>query len=640
MATKFKNGIDASSQKIQNVATPTADYDAVTKKYVDDRDAAVTANKGYYGEWQSDQNQPYGGTTVVDQAYAMFFEVNDGSSGIRVVSNDGSNSDQSKTRLTFDYAGTYNVQWSGQFQNTSNSDHDANVWIRKNGTDVFGSNGIVSIPSSHGGTPGHIISSWNFIFTFAAGDYIELIWSTENAGVRLLYSAGVTRTPSSNSVPSTASVIVTAQQVMYIQTAAETTGISSGSVLSGTAIGTGNKAIDYSAISNGLQISGTSPNQTVTVKPKTSGGITVDSTGVSLTSNTISGVALGSNLSALSQGTGISTFSYTGAGTATVAIDTNKVPTISTSSYTTTFTPSASTTVTLPTGATSTLARTDAGQTFTGTNTFSNTITGSVSGNAETVTNGAYINVANTFTGTQTVQAASTQDSVKIAGRAGGTNSYGVTITPTTLTASRTLTVPNVDGTVVTTGDTGTVTSTMILDATIVNGDISSSANIAPTKVQQASVMLTPSVAQTVPNASQTNLALDTVTNYGSYSGILAGTAGTYSSGTHSATGKITASVACAVSASGFILWTNTTTNIRALVIRRYNSSNVLLETVPISQIPQGAAFTATAGTVNFVMNANDYITLTGYQNSGGVLGYSTTNTSAFLRVTVLGGGV
>jgi hypothetical protein len=195
------------------------------------------------------------------------------------------------------------------------------------------------------------------------------------------------------------------------------------------------------------------------------------------------------------------------------------------------------------------------------------------------------------------------------------------------------------NGTLISSVDSGTVTSGMIADATIVNGDISSSANIAPTKVQQASVMLTPSVAQTVPNASQTNLALDTVTNYGSYSGILAGTAGTYSSGTHTTTGKITASVACAVSASGFILWTNTTTNIRALVIRRYNSSNTLLETIPVSQIPQGAAFTATAGTVNFVMNANDYITLTGYQNSGGVLGYSTTNTSAFLRVTVLGGG-
>jgi len=39
-------------------------------------------------------------------------------------------------------------------------------------------------------------------------------------------------------------------------------------------------------------------------------------------------------------------------------------------------------------------------------------------------------------------------------------------------TADRTITIPNVTGTIVTTGDTGTVTSTMIADGTIVNGDI------------------------------------------------------------------------------------------------------------------------------------------------------------------------
>lgn len=46
-------------------------------------------------------------------------------------------------------------------------------------------------------------------------------------------------------------------------------------------------------------------------------------------------------------------------------------------------------------------------------------------------------------------------------------------------TADRTITLPNVTGTVVTTGDTGTVTSTMILDGTIVNADINASAAIA-----------------------------------------------------------------------------------------------------------------------------------------------------------------
>ena len=50
-------------------------------------------------------------------------------------------------------------------------------------------------------------------------------------------------------------------------------------------------------------------------------------------------------------------------------------------------------------------------------------------------------------------------------------------------TADRTITLPNVTGTVVTTGDSGTVTSTMIADGTIVNADVNASAAIAGTKV-------------------------------------------------------------------------------------------------------------------------------------------------------------
>jgi hypothetical protein len=50
-------------------------------------------------------------------------------------------------------------------------------------------------------------------------------------------------------------------------------------------------------------------------------------------------------------------------------------------------------------------------------------------------------------------------------------------------TADRTITLPDVTGTVITTGDTGSVTSTMIADGTIVNGDVNASAAIAGTKI-------------------------------------------------------------------------------------------------------------------------------------------------------------
>ena len=58
---------------------------------------------------------------------------------------------------------------------------------------------------------------------------------------------------------------------------------------------------------------------------------------------------------------------------------------------------------------------------------------------------------SNTFTAAQTFraanavrsEAASTQDAIVIAGRAGGTSSYAATLTPTTLSANRTVTIPD-----------------------------------------------------------------------------------------------------------------------------------------------------------------------------------------------------
>lgn len=63
----------------------------------------------------------------------------------------------------------------------------------------------------------------------------------------------------------------------------------------------------------------------------------------------------------------------------------------------------------------------------------------------------AGLGLAQTFTAAQTFraanavrsEAAATQDAIILAGRAGGTGSYAVTLTPTTLTANRTLTLPN-----------------------------------------------------------------------------------------------------------------------------------------------------------------------------------------------------
>jgi hypothetical protein len=62
-------------------------------------------------------------------------------------------------------------------------------------------------------------------------------------------------------------------------------------------------------------------------------------------------------------------------------------------------------------------------------------------------------------------------------------NDFETTLQITDPTADRTITFPDLSGTVITTGDSGTVTSAMIENGTIVNADISASAEIAQSKI-------------------------------------------------------------------------------------------------------------------------------------------------------------
>lgn len=72
----------------------------------------------------------------------------------------------------------------------------------------------------------------------------------------------------------------------------------------------------------------------------------------------------------------------------------------------------------------------------------------------------AVLGIPQTFTGNQTFQAASTQDGIVLAGRAGGTSSYAITLTPATLSSSTTLTLPNVTSTVAILGTAQSFTAT------------------------------------------------------------------------------------------------------------------------------------------------------------------------------------
>ena len=126
------------------------------------------------------------------------FNTTDWATGITLVSN---------SQIKVANAGKYNFQFSIQFACTSVQLQDTYIWLRKNGTDIAGSAGLVSIPNSHGGVDGHGIVGWNFFLNLAANDYVQLVWTAANTAVSIAtYGA-------SANWPSTASVVMTVNQV-------------------------------------------------------------------------------------------------------------------------------------------------------------------------------------------------------------------------------------------------------------------------------------------------------------------------------------------------------------------------------------------------------------------------------------------
>lgn len=194
---------------------------------------------GYYGAWQDDvtQSAPANNTGV-----AMIIRTADMTpNGISIVNNGSGN----PTRITFAYTGVYNLQFSSQFQNTDTQLHDVTIWLRMNGSDVDGTAGFISVPNSHGGTPGHNIAAWNYLLNVVGGQYYEIYWSTDSyTNVTMQYYAA------GSPPPAAASVILTVTQQSGIMAG---TGITAINSLTGAVqtLGVATSGTDFNISSSG-----------------------------------------------------------------------------------------------------------------------------------------------------------------------------------------------------------------------------------------------------------------------------------------------------------------------------------------------------------------------------------------------------
>lgn len=117
------------------------------------------------------------------------------------------------TKITFDYAGTYNLQFSIQWKNTDTQIHEAGIWLAYQGSHYPNSTTYTSVPSSHGGIPGTAVTAINLLGqAIGNGDYVELEWSTNgNITMSTVPSSVITGMPAD--IPNAPSIIVTVTQV-------------------------------------------------------------------------------------------------------------------------------------------------------------------------------------------------------------------------------------------------------------------------------------------------------------------------------------------------------------------------------------------------------------------------------------------
>jgi hypothetical protein len=123
----------------------------------------ITYNR-VYGQWEYN-------TTITAAAANTAYVFPLGTATFNNIATVGSTS-----RLIIGAAGIYNLQFSVQLDNDNSQEHTAYIWLRKNGTDIVGSTGRVTVVRQ-----GSTITGWNFLIDSAnTTDYYEIAYAVDD----------------------------------------------------------------------------------------------------------------------------------------------------------------------------------------------------------------------------------------------------------------------------------------------------------------------------------------------------------------------------------------------------------------------------------------------------------------------------
>lgn len=126
--------------------------------------------------------------STVNTAKEITFNTTDLSQGVRIGT--------TTSHVIVDQEGIYNFQTSIQLDSTVATDEEFYLWFRLNGVDVTNSASQVRVK----GNDAEVFLALNYFFNLKPNDYVELMFSVTDLGVRLLASGAVAPHPGIPSV--------------------------------------------------------------------------------------------------------------------------------------------------------------------------------------------------------------------------------------------------------------------------------------------------------------------------------------------------------------------------------------------------------------------------------------------------------
>jgi len=147
------------------------------------------SNSLAYGQWQN--NVTLTGTLNASQSFQ--YDTTDLVNGTYL-------KDNSKIYVVEN--GVYNIQFSAQLTEPGSGAATVYIWFKKNGVNIPESATVIDLANK-----GKQVAAWNFMTYLNAGDYIEIVWQSDNSATQIL------ATSSSGNIPAIPSIITTITQV-------------------------------------------------------------------------------------------------------------------------------------------------------------------------------------------------------------------------------------------------------------------------------------------------------------------------------------------------------------------------------------------------------------------------------------------